>query len=369
MSEIATPFGQGRPGADFARDPYPILAGLSGKAPRHYSQERDAWFISAPSDITALLRDDRLTITHSSSFADQSPDFRTAVARRLRNWFASSEGALSQTVSAVVERCVSALAGRTKADLVKSVAHFVPAGVMGELLGIPPADLPPLQRAAEEVLQSYDLDWSGRPPARIATANVLRAYFHNHWRAAPDTPLLRLLRDAQTDRDLPHASVTDACTKLFTAGTTTTAGCMANILARLVDDVDDREGSLGSVSVEELLRRDLPVLAIKRVARDAVQLGDAVLRPGQKVYLLIASASRAPVLPDERPPPNLTFGLGRHHCLGAALARLEIAALLDRLLPLAPRLRLASPVAWREAWLIHEARSIHVTIDRTENGD
>jgi cytochrome P450 len=105
------------------------------------------------------------------------------------------------------------------------------------------------------------------------------------------------------------------------------------------------------------------VLALKRLVRETVQMGEATLSPGQKVFLLTAGANREPVPADESRTSSLTFGLGRYHCLGAALARLELAAVLDLLVPLASRMRLAAPVAWREAWLIHEARSIRVTID------
>ena len=76
MSETAVLFGRLAPGADYARDPYPHLARLSEERPRYYMAERDAWFISARTDIVALLRDDRLAIAPGSSFADQSTEFR-----------------------------------------------------------------------------------------------------------------------------------------------------------------------------------------------------------------------------------------------------------------------------------------------------
>lgn len=67
MNPAAMPFGLGRPGIAYARNPYPALARLRDTAPRYYSPERDAWFISGRADNAALLRDDRLEITRSSS--------------------------------------------------------------------------------------------------------------------------------------------------------------------------------------------------------------------------------------------------------------------------------------------------------------
>lgn len=368
MSGTATLFGRGAPGADFGRDPYPYLARLSKETPRHYMAERDAWFISARSDIVALLRDDRLSITPSSSFADQSSDFRSTVAKRLRAWFSASGPLLTEAVTKVTRRCAARLEAGAEVDLVEAVANYVPSRVMAELLGIPAADLPPLQRLGERILESYDLDWSGRSRAPV-TAPALSAYFQGHWSTAPDTPLLRLLREAQAGQTLPDASMIDTCSKLFTAGTTTTAGCLANIMAHLVGRVADGRFSGGPGGVEDLLRWNSPILALKRYVRETVQLGDVTLAAGQKVFLLTGGANEPSNQVSERQGHSLTFGLGRFHCLGAALARLEVSAVLDMTAPVVPRLQLLEPVRWRESWLVHEARSIRVSIAGAKDAD
>lgn len=368
-------FGMEPPGADYAANPYPALARLKEEAPRLYVPARDTWVISGRDDIVALLLDARLAIAKGSSIADQSAGFRSTVTSRLRSVFAHPSDEIRDAVAAVVERCVAPLAPGREVDLVPALAQAVPGQVMSDLLGIPPADLPALQRLGQDVLLSYDLDWDGRP-ATVAAA-MLPAYFVNHWRRAPDTPLLRLLRDLQSAHGLPDESLSDTCSKLFVAGTTTTAGCISNILARLLGGSADTAfdtASLRGVPVtpemlDRLLRFDTPVLALKRVVRLEIALADATLAPGQKVALLVACANRAPDPDGQRPVQSLTFGLGHYHCLGAVIARLEISTLLDRLLPLLPQMRITAPVAWREAWLLHEARSIRVAIGEGTNAD
>jgi len=358
MSTVGLPFGLDPPGIDYARNPYPALARLRDIAPLYYAPERDAWFISERAGIAALLRDDRLDITRGSSFADRSDPFRATVVRRLRSWFASSASLLTATASAATEACMATLIEHGKGDLVPMVAHAIPTRVMALLLGVPTGDIAALQFAAEGLLESYDLRWTGRPTGAAPASHVLELYFQNHWRNGPATALMDLLRTTQAECALPDASMVDTCSKLFSAGTTTTGAAIANILARLLGAVEDPDAVRVPYQIDDLLRLDTPVLGLKRVARAEVLLGAAVIRPGQSVYLLIGGSNRPTVGAPHAPP--LTFGLGRYHCLGAMLARLEIGAVLDAFQPIAPRLRLSGPVRWRESWLLHEARSLPV---------
>ena len=363
-----TPFGKGAPDSDYLRNPYPALDRLREESPRHYVSTHNAWFFSTRRDIEILLRDDRLKITRSSSFSDNSPKFRAAVSHALRIWFASSPPTIRDAVDCVVAQCVSRLATRAEANLVTEAAQYVPSHIMAHLLGIPLSDLPPLQRLGDEVLNSYDLDWEGRDKRQLAHAS-LPLYFKNHWRSAPNTPLLRMLRELQGENGLPDESMTDVCSKLFTAGTTTTAACIANIFARLVGTVGDENIAITSENVENLLRADTPILAIKRIVNEAVQLDGIVLQPGQTVFLMIASANRGLDPLRQGASSTLTFGLGRYYCIGAALARLELRTLIQKIAPLESRLTLAAPILWRDSWLVHEARSISVTINEAKHAD
>lgn len=362
------PFGEGAPETSYLRNPYPALEQLRYEAPRYYSSAYNAWFLSLRSDIEMLLRDNRLQITRSSSFTDHSLKFRNAIANSLRAWFSSPTPAITDAVAAVTEECVSHLTQKAEANLVADVAQYLPSNIMAKLLGIPASDLPPLQRLAGEVLKSYDVKWDDSHKGELARAS-LPLYFKNHWRSAPDTPLLRLLRDVQGECDLPDSSMVDVCGKLFTAGTTTTGGCFANILARLVGDLTEENISITTENMEKLLRADTPVLAIKRIVSESIHLGEVVLTPGQTIYLMIATAHRETEPSRQGQGPILTFGLGRYYCIGAVLARLELRALIEKIAPLAPRLQLIAPIVWRNSWLVHEARSISVKINEAKHAD
>jgi cytochrome P450 len=97
--------------------------------------------------------------------------------------------------------------------------------------------------------------------------------------------------------------------------------------------------SLASAALEETLRFNGPVQAIRRIARENVIIGDTEIAAGGLVICLIGSANR-----DETQFPNpatfdiyrdparhLGFGVGIHHCVGAPLSRMEATATLEAL--------------------------------------
>jgi cholest-4-en-3-one 26-monooxygenase len=130
--------------------------------------------------------------------------------------------------------------------------------------------------------------------------------------------------------------------------------------------------SLRPTAVEEMLRWVTPIKNMVRTATTDVVLGDQQLRAGDELMLLYPSANRdAAVFTDpftfdsaRTPNDHVAFGFGTHFCLGASLARLEIAVMLDELLARVPDLAIADPdaeLAFRPANFVSGLEALAVT--------
>jgi cytochrome P450 len=122
-------------------------------------------------------------------------------------------------------------------------------------------------------------------------------------------------------------------------------------------------------AVEELIRYDAPLQLFERTATEETSVAGYRLAPGEKVAALLGAAARDPAVfaePDRldvgrSPNPHLGFGAGIHYCVGAPLARVEIAAALEALVTRLPGLRLAAEPERRGEFVIRGLRTFPVT--------
>src|ERR687897_515411 len=147
--------------------------------------------------------------------------------------------------------------------------------------------------------------------------------------------LLSAMIAAEDDGDrLSHAELVDQVRLLYLAGHETTVNLIGNGTIALLRHRKELERLVGDTSldanaVDELLRYDSPVQLSRRIALTRIELPGHTAEPGDLVVTLLASA-------------NLSFGSGIHHCLGAALARMEGAEAIPALVRRFPGLDLAT---------------------------
>jgi cytochrome P450 len=213
--------------------------------------------------------------------------------------------------------------------------------------------------------------------AEIALTAYLRDLVAKR-RADPDDSLLSALIAAEADGDrLTHAELVSTALLLLVAGFETTVNLIGNGTVALLTAPDggqqwDRlrqEPALIPAAVEELLRYDSPVQMTSRNATQDVELGGTLIRQGTPVVVAIGGANRDPAVFDEpgrlmtdraNAGRHLSFSLGIHHCLGAALARLEGRLAVEELTRRYPALALAGTPVRRPLLVLRGYESVPV---------
>jgi hypothetical protein len=262
------------------------------------------------------------------------------------------------------DHIVNRVAGRSEAfDFTKDIA--VPFSIRGimRLLGLPEAD-------DDQILKlSWGLVGPEDPVRRLAehpTTAICRAGlgFQNYFdpvaadrRACPRHDLSSVIATAEVQgAPMPDYERFSYYTMIATGGHDTIAFCLSGGMHALAEHPDQlarlrADPDLIDTAIEEMLRWTTPGRHIVRTATDDVELGGQTIRAGEAVALFFNSANRDESVfanadqfrIDRRPNPHLAFGLGRHHCIGAHMARLEMRALLKALLPRLESVELASP--------------------------
>jgi cytochrome P450 len=271
--------------------------------------------------------------------------------------------ALRPYVQTVVDQLLDkALADGTEFDLVSELAHPLPFGVICELLAVPEADRPMIHRLAQEYLAGIGAKFSvtaEQEVARDVALDELNDYFGALAAERHTTPGHDVLTHLVKSRDaggLSEDELLGTCVLLFVAGHGTTTNMISNGALALMRHPAQlarfrSEPELESNAVEELLRYDVSTHQSFRIARTDVELPDGnIIRQGEQALVVRAAANRDPEIFDD---PNrldlgrkdirhLSFGTGRHICLGSALARMQIRVALQTLFDRAPALRQAT---------------------------
>jgi cytochrome P450 len=258
--------------------------------------------------------------------------------------------ALRARVEVIVDELLDRQAARSEMDVVRDLAQPLPAIVIAELLGVPASDRARFGHLSDELVQLLD-PLSGRdgldPPKRAtrALAEYFRPLLAERRNAPRDDLLSAMIAAEEAGETLAEDELLALATLLLAAGHETTTNLIGNAVMLLLRHPAERRRlqedlALLPSAVEECLRFEPPVQLTDRAVVEPTELAGVRLQPGTIVVALIASANRDPAhFPDadrfdvgRTDNDHLSFGLGAHYCLGAALARLEGQVALGALL-------------------------------------
>jgi len=288
------------------------------------------------------------------------------------------EGRIRTVLDGLIDRVLA----RGRMDLVHDFAFQLPVVVICEMLGVPTEDLPRFYDWAHHSSRRGEI---GQVDAEIVrrgeeATRGYTAYFLELIEARRREPRADLMTALIAARDENGSRLADddlvgSCYILLQAGHGTTQDLLGMGTLALLRHPEQlellrRQPAAIPTAVEELLRYDTSVQISQRVADVPLEIGGRKIPAGEVCVLLNGAANRDPAAfpdPDRldvRRSPNLhvSFGLGRHTCLGASLARLELRSAFDTLVRRLPALRLdesAAPV-WRDSLFLRGLESLPV---------
>jgi cytochrome P450 len=256
---------------------------------------------------------------------------------------------LEGRISDLIDDLLAPLLDAGRFEVRESLAGPLPALVIAELLGVPQSHRADFTRWSDDL---GEIVFSIRPktvdpgPVTAATEQFI-AFFGElieRERRTPGDSLLAALVHG-TGGELSEIELVGACTLLLFAGHETTTNLLTTSVGHLAAHPDDQarlrgDAGLDATAVDEFVRTMGPAATMVRKVREPHERAGQALEPGQTVYLSIAAANHDPAAFDDPgrldlgrdPNPHLGFGWGLHHCLGAALARLETRLALRRLM-------------------------------------
>ncbi|MFI6030865.1 cytochrome P450 [Amycolatopsis magusensis] len=383
---------------DFLADPYPAFAELrrQGLVHRHDGLGL-AIAVSHPA-ASAVLRHRSLgriwrdatpaeqfvsfNLLHRNSLLENEPPAHTRLRRLVSSAFARGHvERLRPRVEAIAGQLVDRLAARIRdegtADFLAEVAQPLPVEVIAELLGVPAEHRPLLVPWSNHIVKMYEY---GLPADKRAAAERAAGEFVDYLRELAveraANPGDDLISDLVRVRDDDNSRLSDdelvaTAVLLLMAGHEATVNVLGNGLRALLDHRDQwtRLPANPDSAVEEAIRYDSPLQLFERTATADVEIAGFRLEEGQKIGALLGAAARDPEVfaePDtfdvtRSPNPHLGFGAGIHFCLGAPLARVEIAAAFRALTTL-PDLELAGEPPRRPEFVMRGYRELPVSV-------
>ncbi|MFE8944392.1 cytochrome P450 [Streptomyces sp. NPDC007856] len=391
----------------FLADPYPAYAELRARGRAIRYEPTDQWLVPHHADVSALLRDRRLGRTYQHRFSheefgrtpptpehepfhtlndhgmlDLEPPDHTRIRRLVSKAFTPrTVERLKPYVHGLANDLVAALVHNGGGDLLTDVAEPLPVAVIAEMLGIPEADRAQLRPWSAAICGMYELNPSEETAAKAVRASVefseyLRLLIAARRKEPGEDLVSGLIAAHDEDGDrLTEQEMISTAVLLLNAGHEATVNATVNGWWALFRNPGQlaalrADHSLIPSAIEELMRYDTPLQLFERWVLDDIEIDGTVIPRGSEIAMLFGSANHDPAVftdPDRldltrTDNPHISFSAGIHYCIGAPLARIELAASMTALLQQAPTLTLAAEPRRKPNFVIRGLEGLSVEI-------
>ena len=360
---------------EFFNGAWDIYRRLREEAPVYYNDEYDFYALSRHEDVAAAYKDFE---TYSSAYGlDLStvrsnepmmakmiivmdpPEHRQMRSLVNKVFTPRAIEALRPMVTATIDRYL-AQSESDRFDVVQDFSALFPVQVITQMLGVPEEHRRQVGEWVDTTLRREPGQIDMSEEGMQAVGELMGMYYNiiQQRRAEPCDDMFSRLIAAEVEREdgekqsLDDFEIAGFATVLGGAGAETVTKLVGNAVVTFAHNPDQWQKLLDDRSkipaaVEELLRYEAPnQYNVRRSMRD-VDLHGVTIPEGKPVFLLLGSANRDPeaftdadvfdIDRDRTEAQNLGLGYGIHSCLGAALARMESAIALERLLDRMPR--------------------------------
>ena len=394
----------------FLQDPYPTLSAIREETPIFRQAKakdgQEIWFLTRHDDVQRSLRDRRLgrvfdhVLTYDQvgleepdprlkpyldverwSLLQLEPPDHTRIRTLLSREFtpkrvAGLEPRMREIVDALLDT-----ADTDSFELLGGLAAPFSLLAMCELLGAPFEDRNLLLDWSHRIVKMYEITTTPEQErAAVAASEEFTDWTRDLIATRRTTPrddlISGLCTVATEDGVLSDEEIVSTVILLLNAGHEATVNTIGNGFAALLQHPDQHKRLIdGDVSFrdasEELFRYDSPLQLFERwVLVDDFEVAGHHIPIGEKVAMLFGSANRDPRKWEEpdsfdvgrADPTHVTFGWGLHHCIGAPLARLEVATALERFVTRFPKAELSAGPVRHPTFVIHGYEAVHVTL-------
>jgi cytochrome P450 len=361
--------------------PHATFARMRREEPVAWVEEGDGegfWALTKHSDISAVSRDfGTFTASRGIRIEQMAPD--ALEARRTMMEFDPPEHArlrrlvqpgFTPKVIATYEAAFRLLAGHVldqvlplgEFDFVTEISRELPIRLLCRLLGVPESDAGLLVAWGDQMISNADPEYTPVVIDKIDTEEYRLLPFRSpaalevfryaeemaiERRHSPEDDIVTTLLTAEPDgQPLTDLEFKNFFTLMMVAGNETTRHTISHGLIYLLEHpsqmerLRDEPAELSARATEEILRASSVTMHFRRTATENVEMRGRAIKPGDRVVMWYPSANHDEEVfdrpfefdIDRQPNDHLTFGTGRHVCLGASLARLEVRVVFEELL-------------------------------------
>jgi len=379
----------------FVQDPYPFYDRVRAAGPFVHWADYDLPVTARANVVGAALRDRRLgreappecaqpIPAHLAPFYDVEahsmlelePPRHSRLRRLVLRAFTTARIA---AFGPEIEALAHALIDRFPeggCDLLDAFARPLPVIIIARMLGVPEDRAPDLLSWSNAMVGMYQARRSPETEAAaVAATEAFVDFLDAHVSARRNDPandlISHLIAAEEAGRGLSRAELISTCILLLNAGHEATVHTIGNgVKALLQSDTGAYWLTPARVegTIEEVLRHDPPLHLFTRWVYEEIELAGQRFSRGDRIGLLLAGANRDPG-PWEEPArfnaarpvqTHFSFGAGTHFCIGAPLARLELATALPVLFRRLPKLALAGTPKYADLYHFHGLERLDV---------